>query len=131
MDLNLRLKAINSNVFDGIDLIIPHLRQLSFEFGFKIRDEVLESMANLKNLMKIAITSDVLEITSEGLRVVTNDCKRLKTFNIYGVIRVNNKYERKHIIQLFETDPNIVFYVDRIEEINFFEKIRNCLIPFI
>ena len=118
MDLELQLKAIDSNVFNGIDLIIPQLRQLRFVFGLKITDEVLESIANLKNLMKIAIQSDVLEITSEGLRVVTNDCKRLKSFIIYGVIRVNDNNERKKINELIETHPNIVFNFIKIEEKN-------------
>ena len=116
--LNLRLKAINSNVFNGIDLIIPQLKQLSFEFGLKITDEVLKSMANLKNLKQIRITSGILKITSEGLRVLTNDCKRLKTITICGVIRVYDKNERKNINQLIETHPNIYFDFKYIEEKN-------------
>ena len=119
MDLTLRLKAINTNVFNGIELIIPQLRQLSFEFGLNITDEVLESMANLKNLVKITITSDVLEITSKGLRVVTNDCKRLKSFSIYNVIRDNDNNERQNIYELSESHPKIDFFIfKRIEEKN-------------
>ena len=118
LDLSLRLKNINSNLFNGIDSIVPQLRQLTFEFGLKITDEVLESMAKLKNLVQIEITSDVLEITSEGLRVVTNDCKRLKSFTIDGVIRVNDNNERKSIKKLIETHPNIQFDFKRIEEIH-------------
>ena len=117
MDLNLRLEAIDG-IFNGIDLIIPQLRQLSFESEHKITDEVLESMANLKNLIKIVMKSDVLEITSEGLRVVTNDCKRLKSFIIYGVIRVNDNNERKNINELIETNPKIYFNFEKIEEKN-------------
>ena len=99
--LNLRLKAINSNVFNGIDLVIPQLKQLSFEFGLKITDEVLESMTNLKNLKQIEITTDYLDITSKGLRVVTNGCKRLKSFIIYDDILVNDKNERNKLEELY------------------------------
>ena len=112
LDLNLRLVVINRNVFNGIELIVPQLRQLCLESAkLEITDEVFESMAKLKYLSQIKIICKVFKRNADALRVLINGCKRLKHFAVK--YRYTNNPNLKKINEVIESHPNIHFEFKR------------------
>ena len=107
-NLNLELSAINSNVFNGIELIVPQLRQLCLKCpNLEITDEVLESMAKLKYLTDIEIMGKRNTMRADGLRVLINGCKRLRHFAVS--YDFTNNPNHKKINEMVVKHPNIHF----------------------
>ena len=123
LNLKLELFSIKSNIFSGIELIVPQLRQLCLKCAnLEIRDEVLEAIARLKYLMQIQLMSDRIKMSADGLRVLINGCKRLKHFYVRYSVPVK-RINKIRINEVIERHPNIHFDFKRKGyEYNFEDK---------
>ena len=114
LNLNLELFAINRNVFNGIELIDPQLRQLCLNCpNLEIRDEVLESIAKLKYLTQIQIKCNTNKIRADGLRVLINGCEFLESFSFISSLYFIPIDTNQRINKLIENHPNIRFEFKR------------------
>ena len=117
LDLDLELFTINGNVFNGIESIVPQLRQLRLKcVNLEITDEVLESIAKLKYLIDIQLISYRIRMRSHGLRVLFNGCKRLQHFSAYYyyfIQRVDQRNHNKRMNKMIKSHPNIDFEFER------------------
>ena len=128
--LDLQLFVINRNIFNGIELIVPQLRQLFLKCeNLEITDEVLESMAKLKYLSQIHIICKINKMSADGLRVLINGCEHLKHFAVnywyttdpisVAMIMVNNNLIQEEELAAEERGRKINEVIKRHSNIHF------------
>lgn len=109
--LDLRFHTICDETFEGIQTIVPNLRQLTFESTIRqtlITDRALENLSQLKGLQHIEIIgSSKVNITESGVDSLINSCNRFKTFRTGRGVLFAKMRQTFLIKDLNKKHPNI------------------------